>query len=107
MEELTKFQRDLMFVMASVDGQKGLEIKERLEQFYDTEIHHGRLYPNLDDLTERGYVEKGTLDDRSNSYNLTQQGEDAIEALQEWQDRMLAGDVQDLRPDTEPEQEAE
>jgi len=38
------------------------------------EIHHGRLYPNLDTLVEKGLVEKGEKDRRTNVYTLTRRG---------------------------------
>ncbi|MFO7907959.1 MAG: helix-turn-helix transcriptional regulator [Pirellulaceae bacterium] len=46
----------------------GLAIKEELEDYYEKEIHHGRLYPNLDTLVEKGLVEKGQRDRRTNYY---------------------------------------
>ena len=94
MKQLTKFQRDLMLVISAEDGQKGLGLKEELQKYYDGDIHHGRLYPNLDKLVELGYVEKGKIDDRSNSYTLTEAGHDAIEERQEWVNRMIAGDIE-------------
>lgn len=29
------------------------------KDYYETVIHHGRLYPNLDTLVDKGRVEKG------------------------------------------------
>ncbi|QCS44920.1 hypothetical protein FEJ81_21805 (plasmid) [Natrinema versiforme] len=40
----------------------GLVIKEELENYCEKEIHHGQLYPNLDDVVDKGLVEKGELD---------------------------------------------
>jgi DNA-binding PadR family transcriptional regulator len=50
MYDLTGFQRDLLYVAAGLDEPHGLAIKEELENYYEKEIHHGRLYPNLDTL---------------------------------------------------------
>ena len=86
MHDLTGFQRDLLYVIADLDAPKGLAIKEDLEQYYGTEINHGRLYPNLDSLVEKGLVEKGKIDDRTNSYSLTGRGEREIEARRTWED---------------------
>jgi len=52
MYDLTGFQRDLLYVIAGLDEPHGLAIKEELEDYYEKEIHHGRLYPNLDTLVE-------------------------------------------------------
>jgi len=43
------------------DGPHGLAIKEALEDYYEKEIHHGRLYPNLDTLVEKGLIERSQL----------------------------------------------
>jgi DNA-binding PadR family transcriptional regulator len=57
----------------------GLEIKHPLEADHG-EVNHGRLYPNLDGLADDGLVEKGELDKRTNSYELTDAGRDLLEA---------------------------
>ena len=38
MFDLTGFQRDLLYVVASDDGQHGLAIKDRMETYYEAEI---------------------------------------------------------------------
>ena len=80
MYDLTGFQRDLLYVIAGLDEPHGLAIKEELEDYYEKEIHHGRLYPNLDTL-----VEKGQRDRRTNYYTLTRRGRREIEARTEWE----------------------
>jgi len=90
MHDLTGFQRDLLYAIAGQDEPHGLAIKDELEAYYETEIHHGRLYPNLDDLVEKGFVEKGQIDRRTNSYEVTQRGHREIEARREWEDQYVA-----------------
>ncbi|MFT4945511.1 MAG: PadR family transcriptional regulator PadR [Halovenus sp.] len=85
MYDLTGFQRDLLYVIAGKDKPHGLAIKEELEQYYESEIHHGRLYPNLDELVEKGLVEKGELDRRTNYYSLTRRGQREIDARRDWE----------------------
>ena len=89
MYDLTGFQRDLLYVIAGLDGRKGLEIKDQLDSYYESEINHGRLYPNLDVLVDKGLVEKGKIDDRTNSYQLTSRGHREIEARREWENEYL------------------
>lgn len=85
MYDLTKFQYDLLAVLAkSGDEAYGLGIKRRLSERYDEEINHGRLYPNLDELVEEGLVEKGTIDKRTNSYDVTDEGQNALQQRSEW-----------------------
>ena len=87
MYDLTGFQRDALYVIAGLETPKGLAIKDELDEYYGTEINHGRLYPNLDILVEKGLVEKGKLDDRTNSYTLTRRGRRELTARREWEDR--------------------
>lgn len=84
MYDLTGFQRDLLYVIAGLDDPHGLAIKEEPGDYYDKEIHHGRLYPNLDTLVDKGLVEKGEQDRRTNFYTVTRRGERELEARQEW-----------------------
>ena len=66
MFELTGFQRDLLYCIAGTEEPYGLGIKAELEAYGGTEVNHGRLYPNLDTLIDKGYVTKSKLDDRTN-----------------------------------------
>jgi DNA-binding PadR family transcriptional regulator len=87
--DLTGFQRDLLYVIAGYDEPHGLAIKDALEEYYEGEIHHGRLYPNLDTLVEKGLVEKGEKDRRTNVYTVTKRGRRELEARRDWEDRYL------------------
>lgn len=86
--DLTGFQRDLLNAIAAnggtpdADDEKcpyGLAIKRQIEEWRGYDVTHGRLYPNLDDLTEAGFVSKHDLDRRTNGYRVTDAGVDAIE----------------------------
>lgn len=93
MYDLTGFQRDLLYVTAGQDEPHGLAIKDELEDYYETEIHHGRLYPNLDTLVEKGLIEKGQIDRRTNSYEVTQRGHREIDARREWEEQYVAAEA--------------
>jgi len=90
MHDLTGFQRDLLYVIAGLDDPHGLAIKEELEGYYESEVNHGRLYPNLDTLVEKGLVEKGQRDRRTNFYTLTRRGERELDARQDWESQYVA-----------------
>ncbi|MFD1589358.1 PadR family transcriptional regulator [Halorientalis brevis] len=90
MFDLTGFQRDILYIIAGKDEPHGLAIKDELESYYEEEIHHGRLYPNLDDLVESGLVEKGKKDRRTNMYSLTQQGTTEVTSRREWEGDYLS-----------------
>ncbi|WP_435095378.1 PadR family transcriptional regulator [Halarchaeum sp. P4] len=89
MNDLTGFQRDLMYVIAGGDEPHGLAIKEELEGYYESEVHHGRLYPNLDTLVDKGLVDKGQRDQRTNYYTLTRRGRRELEARREWENQYV------------------
>ena len=85
MHDLTGFQRDCLYVVGGLPAPKGLDVKRELETYYGSEINHGRLYPNLDQLVEKGLLEKGRKDDRTNEYRLTERGRRELEARREWE----------------------
>ncbi|MFW5959462.1 MAG: PadR family transcriptional regulator [Natronomonas sp.] len=82
--ELTAFQQNILAILAE-EARYGLAIKRELESYYDDEVNHGRLYPNLDELVEMGLVEKSELDKRTNQYALTDEGFDVVLDQLEWQ----------------------
>lgn len=82
MDDLTGFQRDLLYVIAGADHPSGQDLK--------TEINHGRLYPYLDTLVTTGLVEKGELDRRTNYYAITATGKEAIHQRREWEQQYLS-----------------
>ena len=89
MHDLTGFQRDLLYVLAGLKEAKGLSVKDELDEYYGASINHGRLYPNLDTLVDKGLIEKGKYDDRTNAYSLTNRGHREIEARREWEEGYL------------------
>ncbi|MFA9418314.1 PadR family transcriptional regulator [Natrinema sp. HArc-T2] len=89
MDDLTGFQRDLLYVIAGADQPSGQDVKDEIEQYYSSEINHGRLYPNLDTVVNKDLVEKGQLDRRTNYYAITADGEQAIEARREWESQYI------------------
>jgi PadR family transcriptional regulator PadR len=90
MHDLTGFQRDLLVVIAGLDDPHGLAIKEELEEYYESDVNHGRLYPNLDELVEKGLVEKGEKDRRTNVYHLTRRGDRELDARQDWEEQYVS-----------------
>ncbi len=81
--DLTAFQQNILAIL-SEEAMYGLAIKRELESYYGSEVNHGRLYPNLDDLVDDGLVEKSELDKRTNQYELTDAGHDAVLGQLEW-----------------------
>jgi len=90
--ELTAFQNNILVILAK-EPMYGLAIKRELEDYYGTEVNHGRLYPNLDELVDLGLVEKSELDKRTNQYSLTDDGYDAVLDGIQWSlSKVVTGD---------------
>jgi len=90
--DLTAFQQNILVILAE-EPMYGLAIKRHLEDYYGTEVNHGRLYPNLDDLVEMGLIEKSELDKRTNQYELTEEGENAVLDRFDWMlSKFVTGD---------------
>jgi DNA-binding PadR family transcriptional regulator len=81
--DLTAFQHNILIILSD-EAMYGLAIKRRLEAYYDSEVNHGRLYPNLDDLVDLGLVEKSELDKRTNQYALTDEGYETVIDKLDW-----------------------
>lgn len=56
MKDLIAFQRDILYIIAELENSYGLAIADEFADYYNTEIQHGRLYPNLDTLVDKGLV---------------------------------------------------
>jgi PadR family transcriptional regulator PadR len=84
MDDLTGFQRDLLYVIASFDEPHGLALRDELETYYERDIQHGRLYPALEKLITKDLIEKGEQDRRTNFYALTPRGQRELTAHAEW-----------------------
>jgi DNA-binding PadR family transcriptional regulator len=80
--ELSTFEKEILFAVTEIEAAGnepyGLAIKRQLEDRFETDINHGRLYPNLDDLVNQGLIEKSELDKRTNEYSLTIASEQLI-----------------------------
>lgn len=106
--DLTAFQQTILVVLAETP-RYGLAIKRELESYYDEEVNHGRLYPNLDDLVNDGLIEKSERDKRTNEYALTDEGLAAVEDLLGWAlhryvtDADRAARIEDLLEDAQPD----
>ena len=81
--DLTAFQNNILTILAT-EPMYGLAIKRELEAYYDSEVNHGRLYPNLDELVEDGLIEKSELDKRTNQYALTDDGYEVVLDQLDW-----------------------
>jgi len=89
MYELTGFQQGMFYCVAALDEPSGLEIGSELAEYSPTEVNHGRLYPNLNDLIDKGLLSKDKKDGRTNLYTLTPLAIELIEERQQWESDKL------------------
>ena len=94
MYDLTAFQRDCLYVIAGLEEPPGVAIQDELEEYYEKDVYFGQLYPNLDTLVEKGLVEKGSYDNRTNRYSLTRRGQREIAARFDWEDQYVQLDTE-------------
>lgn len=87
MYDLTGFQRDVLYVIAGLSEPHGVAVKDELENYYETDIYYGQLYPNLDTLADKGLIDKGQKDDRTNMYTVTDRGRRELKARRDWEAR--------------------
>jgi len=85
----TAFRRDLLAVVDKLDRPAGLRVQEQLEDYYPNEINHGRLYPNLDHLCNKGLIERGQQDRRTNWYDTTEKGQEALQEHVSWLEKCI------------------
>lgn len=89
MFDLSAFQRDILVVIDGLDAPKGTAIQDSLDRYYETTVHHGRLYPNLKELVDRRLVAKGKKNDRTNEYTRTEKGEQRLDNRRAWEDERI------------------
>jgi len=91
--DLTAFQRDILRLLDREDHRKGTAIRSGLEAYYGVDVNHGRLYPNLDQLVEKGLIEKSERNRRTNDYALTDAAREALADHDAWIDGNGEGDA--------------
>ena len=90
MFELTGFQRDILYCVAGAETPSGPTVRQALEEYQSAEVNHSRVYQNLSDLIEEGYLTKGSINDRTNRYELTAAGRQLLVDRQEWETAKLS-----------------
>lgn len=94
MIDLTGFQRDVLYAAAALDSPHGARIKDELETYYESTIHHGHFYPNLDALVDQGLIDKQSKNQRANTYQVTDRGYELLRESHVWKCRQLGIDAE-------------
>lgn len=85
MNDLSAIQRDMLYIIQSLESPSGVEVQASLESYYDEEVSHGTLYPNLHRLTDAGLVTEGEYNRRTHKYELTDRGRQTIRDRLTWE----------------------
>ena len=88
--DLTGFQRDVLTIISGMDEPSGQDIFTAIDDYVSEPVTNGRLYPNLDTLVSKGFVNKGQLDRRTNYYDISTEGEEVLKARREWVSEVTA-----------------
>ena len=89
MDDLSEFQRDILYVCAGMENPYGLGIKEELDQYYGSEVTPSRVYMNLDTLAEKGLIDVRVVDNKTKNYTLTAEAREQIEKRRQWENQQL------------------
>ena len=90
--DLTAFQTHLLCLIYRLGPSEGVTLQGALEELYQEEINHGRLYPSLDRLVDSGLLSKQTKesDKRRKEYALSGRGEWVAEEYLRFVQEMIA-----------------
>jgi len=91
--DLSAFQQHTLAIIAELGKPHGLAVKDELEEVYQEEVFHGRLYPNVQELVDMGLVRKGSKDKRTNEYEITSRGRRELNAHINWLNDMVNGET--------------
>jgi DNA-binding PadR family transcriptional regulator len=83
-EQLTRIQRDTLIITAGIGPTKGVTISDELNGYYYSSVTTQQVYHALDGLIEMGFILKAP-DGKSNYYQITDDGEQAISQHRAWQ----------------------
>lgn len=73
--DLTRFQIDILSILYD-RPYHGAGIQRELEEYYESDIPHRRVYENLDKLADMNLVEKKefAVSDKTHEYRATEEG---------------------------------
>lgn len=94
MNDLNAFQRDILYALTELNQPNGRLIGRALRDYYGGDISHGRLYPNLDDLADRGLIDKTRAEGSENTYSLTPDGRERLTERREWEHEVADGVIE-------------
>jgi PadR family transcriptional regulator PadR len=94
MKSLSAYQRDQLWVIAGGEELIGKTIRELLEEYRGERTSSSRLYPNLNELVDKGLVEKKSKG-RENFYHITEDGKQMLEERLNWEENQWSRDQKD------------
>lgn len=81
---LSAFQRDLLTAVAALDGGGATDISNELDDHYPELVSQGRVYPNVRELCNRGFLIEHDRELDTPAYRLSESGETALHNYRQW-----------------------
>lgn len=81
---LSAFQRDLLTAVAAIEAGGTTDISSKLNDHYPQLVNQGRVYPNVQDLLDRGLLEQHEREFDTPEYSLTETGRTALHNYRQW-----------------------
>lgn len=95
MHDFSTTCRDILYILGGIGPCNGKEVIDELEKYCGDsgdQVSERSVYRNLDKLSDLGYVDQTgdyTGKEGEKQYELTDQGEQALEDRREWEDDWL------------------
>lgn len=98
MYDLNAFQRDCLYMISGMDSPSGIEVRQKINEYYNKDVATSSVYPVLDDLNTMGLIKKSRKTQRTNQYTITARGEREIEEREEWEKEVspIVGETDDV-----------
>lgn len=81
--DLTDIQFNILVILGE-QSRYGLAVIEELRDYYESDVTHSKVYPNLDKLAERGLITISQRDGRTNEYALSSRGYETLLERIDW-----------------------
>lgn len=82
--EIGGLQLELLCLVADKYEPDVSALQEEYEEYHNTEVRYQSVYQALERLDDLGYVEKKSIDGRSNCYMLTTDGAELLDTHREF-----------------------
>lgn len=82
--DLTAYERDLLVIVNREGPANGIELKPALDAARGEAVSQAHFYTKLNDLVDRGLIEKRAVSGSENRYGLTKRGQEVLHRYANW-----------------------